>query len=223
MRLLICNSKNWFVLNQSIRNSHTVKEISKKEELSLELLETFCPDFVLFPHWNWIVKREIHNHFNCVVFHTAPLPYGRGGSPIQNLIMRGHKISPVCALKMSDGVDDGPIYCKQTISLEGQLSEIFQRLNSAVNVLISRLIYTPLEPVEQVGEVVTFKRLKTADNEIAPNSNIQEIFDKIRMLDDVTYPSAYINLDNVLMEFFEIKKESNEMLCKVRITDKGKK
>ena len=59
-------------------------------------------------------KRREPQDLNRIVFHTAPLPYGRGGSPIQNLIVRGHiSPAPVCALKMVSGLDEGPIYDKQ--------------------------------------------------------------------------------------------------------------
>ena len=118
MRLLICNSKNWFSLNKEIRNSSSIKEISKKEDLNLELIREFNPNYIFFPHWNWIVDKNIYQTQNCIVFHTAPLPYGRGGSPIQNLILNGYEYTPVCALKMTSDLDAGPISIEINISLE---------------------------------------------------------------------------------------------------------
>ena len=64
-------------------------------------------------------------------------------------------------------VDNGPIYDKEIISLDGSLSEIFKRLNVAVNELIKRLVLKLPEPTEQFGEIVTFKRLGDQDNKIA--------------------------------------------------------
>ena len=74
------------------------------------------PDLVFFPHWHWIVPSEIHRTYQCILFHAAPLPYGRGGSPIQNLILNGFKEAPVCALKMTEGLDSGPIYTKKKVT-----------------------------------------------------------------------------------------------------------
>ena len=34
---------------------------------------------------------KIIKKYNCICFHTAPLPYGRGGSPIQNMILKKFK------------------------------------------------------------------------------------------------------------------------------------
>ena len=105
MRILICNSKNWFSPNKEIRDFCTVKEISRKEDLNLKLIHEFKPDYIFFPHWSWIVDKNIHQNQKCIVFHTAPLPYGRGGSPIQNLILNGYEYTPVCALKMTSDLD----------------------------------------------------------------------------------------------------------------------
>ena len=65
----------------------------------------------------------------CIGFHTAPLPYGRGGSPIQNLIIRNFKIAPVCAIKMTNKFDAGPIFLKEKVSLSGNLDAIFNRIS----------------------------------------------------------------------------------------------
>lgn len=90
MKIIICNSKNWFVLNKKVLNTCEVLNITKQNELSFERLKNFNPDLIFFPHWSWIVDENIFTNFTCVVFHTSPLPYGRGGSPIQNLIVQGY-------------------------------------------------------------------------------------------------------------------------------------
>ena len=92
MRIVICSSKSWFELNPLTSNAHVVKYFKSEVDLSIKALVDFNPDYVFFAHWNWTVKNEIHENFNCVVFHTAPLPYGRGGSPIQNLILESNVI-----------------------------------------------------------------------------------------------------------------------------------
>ena len=48
--------------------------------------------------------------YDCVIFHMTDLPYGRGGSPLQNLIIRGYKKTNVVSNKCVGEVDAGPIY-----------------------------------------------------------------------------------------------------------------
>ena len=171
MRILIASSKNWFNLKKDIQNDNEVKLISKKDELSLEFLNKFNPELIFFPHWNWVVSEEIYSQYKCIVFHTAPLPYGRGGSPIQNLILNNFEETPVCALEMTSELDAGPIYTKKTISLEGSLNEILKRINVVVNEMIEQLVSKLPTPVQQTGDIHIFKRLKDSDNEVDLNDS----------------------------------------------------
>ncbi len=218
MRLLICNSKNWFSLNKEIRNSSSIKEISKKEDLNLELIREFNPNYIFFPHWNWIVDKNIYQTQNCIVFHTAPLPYGRGGSPIQNLILNGYEYTPVCALKMTSELDAGPIYGEITISLDGNLKSIFSRINNAINILIIKIIKNQIIPIPQEGEPYIFKRLSEKNNEIPKELSLREIFDRVRMLDHEDYPNAYIIYGNNKLEFYSanLDNEYLELKCKIK-------
>ena len=44
------------------------------------------------------------------MLHPSPLPKFRGGSPIQNQIIRGKKISAVTIFKINKIIDGGDIY-----------------------------------------------------------------------------------------------------------------
>ena len=110
MKLIICDAKGWVSIGHSLSKDNNIKFVRKRDDLTHDLLETFKPDYVLFAHWHWLVEDSIHQNYECVVFHAAPLPYGRGGSPIQNLILNGFKTTPVCAIKMIVELDAGPIY-----------------------------------------------------------------------------------------------------------------
>ena len=221
MNIVICNSQHWFHLNDEISLNHNVLDIREKTDLSFDVLQKFQADLVFFPHWNWIVEKEIFSNFKCIAFHTAPLPYGRGGSPIQNLIQRGHTKSPVSALAMSDGIDNGPIYDQEDISLEGSLSEILKRLDSVTNILMRRLVEHLPKPKDQVGDPKIFRRLGHSDNEISFDANFEEVYNAIRMLDDPSYPCAYLTLRHILIEFSEINKVNDELFCRVRISKKN--
>lgn len=201
MRIVVCSSKSWFELNPLTRKTHVVKFIQNNDELSTESLVQFKPDYVFFTHWNWIVKDEIHENFNCVVFHTGPLPYGRGGSPIQNLILEGFDEAPVCAIKMTRKLDSGPIYAASNISLDGTLKEIFSRINVSVNNLILEITENNPSAVPQRGTPHIFKRLSIEDNKIPIGLELKEIYDRIRMVDHNDYPNAFITYENIKIEF----------------------
>src|SRR3989344_7802146 len=101
--------------------------IAEPRKLRLGHLESLKPRYVFFPHWSYKVPKEITGNFECVCFHETDVPYGRGGSPVQNLIQRGHRETVITALRMTDDFDAGPVYLKRSMSLEGLAEEIFIR------------------------------------------------------------------------------------------------
>jgi len=148
-----------------------------------------------------------------MVFHTADLPNGRGGSPIQNQIMMGVKRSKVCAIDVVEELDAGDIYCSEHIDLsKGTADEI---LIEASQIVYEKLIPFILEnnpvPVKQQGDLLVFKRRKIDQSNIL-NSDIGDLnkmYDFIRMLDGEGYPNANIDLDNFKIEFSGVHKRSN--------------
>ena len=215
---VVACSRNWFKLtSENTNNQDDFIFIKEKNEFRLEYLEKINPRFIFLPHWNWIVPEKVYSRFECVVFHTAPLPFGRGGSPIQNLIVRGVKCAPVCALHMNGVIDGGPIYSKVDISLSGSLTEIFERVNDAVNHLISHIIRSEPLPKEQEGKVSSFKRRSEEDNEIPYGLSLSDVYDRIRMLDAEGYPKAYFKAGEYLFEFESAELNESSISAKVTI------
>ena len=217
MKIVIASSKSWFVISDYLRKNNQISYITKKNDLTIENLRKINPNLIFFPHWSWKVPSEIHKQYKCILFHTAPLPFGRGGSPIQNLILLGYKKSPVCALKMVEELDSGPIYSKGELSLEGPLSIIFKRLNIIVNDLIKDLVEFLPEPKSQKGNHFYFKRLNEAQNKIPQQGSLDDFYDRVRMLDDPTYPNAYINYGDYIIEFSKAEFADGKINCEAQI------
>lgn len=155
-KIVICDSKGWFRENSKSPKflRLAVTYISEPADLTVSKLTEIGPDFVFFPHWSWKVPDQITSSFRCIVFHTAPLPKGRGGSPIQNLIKAGFSESPVNAIEMVSEIDGGPIYTNRVVSLSGSLDEILGRLAVVSQEMIVEICATNPLPRPQVGEPV---------------------------------------------------------------------
>jgi len=69
-----------------------------------EILSTgISPRYIFFAHWRWIVPKATVENYECICFHMTDLPYGRGGSPLQNLIVRGYQDTVLTAFKWMKG------------------------------------------------------------------------------------------------------------------------
>ena len=175
--------------------------ITDKDELTIQRLRELSPRFIFFPHWSWVVPKAIFEEFECVCFHMTDVPYGRGGSPLQNLIVRGHTDTKLTALRMVEELDSGPVYFKEKMSLIGSAGDIFDRCAKMTYKMIEKIITEEPKPSEQNGEVYTFKRRVPEDSELPTEEDLSRVFDFIRMLDAETYPRAFLNHGELRLEF----------------------
>jgi len=189
--------------------------IKKQKELSIKSVSKIKPKIIFLPHWNWILKKEIFEKFNCIGFHCTPLPFGRGGSPLQNMIIRGREKSTVCAIKIDYGIDTGPIYLREKISFKGRAEDIMFSLNIAIAKMILKLSKKLNKPKKQKGKAYYFKRRKPAMSILPKSSNIKRMYDHVRMLDInlKKFPKAFIRYGNFKIIFEEPKLFKKKLIC----------
>jgi methionyl-tRNA formyltransferase len=193
--------------------------ITDHRELTTDKVKSINPKFIFFPHWSHAVPNEILEMTTCVCFHETDLPYGRGGSPLQNLIALGHRETVVTAFKMTDELDAGPIYLKEKLSLEGLAEEVFVRASYIVAGMIKTIITKNPHPTEQVGKPTFFNRRKPSQSKMPiEKANLVDLFDHIRMLDAEGYPKAYLEAGGFRFEISRPALKSGEILADVRIT-----
>jgi len=191
-------------------------------ELTVERLKRINPRYVFFPHWSWIVPQNVLEAFECVCFHMTDVPYGRGGSPLQNLIERGHTQTKLTALRMVEDLDAGPVYGKLPLSLKGRADEIFYRVSDLCYEHIKNIVCQGPTPVTQRGEAVYFPRRKPEQSELPKDGELDKLYDHIRMLDATSYPKAFIEHGNHFLEFSHAELIDGRLEAKVTLTKKTK-
>ena len=204
MDYVIATIKPWNVAAFERRRPELPGEwhlITEKSDLTADGLGAIAPRYVFFPHWSWLVPEEITQGFECVCFHMTDVSFGRGGSPLQNLIVRGHQETQISALRMVPELDAGPVYLKRPLSLEGSAGEIFERFADIVFGMIADIVSGEPEPRPQEGEATHFERRTPGQSELPEDARIEELYDHIRMLDAETYPRAYLERGSIRMEF----------------------
>jgi methionyl-tRNA formyltransferase len=223
-RLVVASSKQWSSriidnLKRQIPEA-SILEISSKEELTVDNLSKFSPSFVFLPHWSHIIPEVILDKFTCVVFHMTDLPFGRGGSPLQNLISRDIFETKVSAIKCVKDIDAGPIYLKRNLSLYGNAEEIYIRATKIVEEMIVWILQNNPEPTEQTGDVVIFQRRKPDQSNIDGITDIEKLFHHIRMLDAEGYPAAFFETDFFRFEFSRASLKRGRIVADVEIKEK---
>lgn len=186
-------------LTQRVPGAWTL--IQRKEDFTPEYLKVLSPTKIFVPNWSHFIPKSIFANYEVVLFHMTDLPFGRGGSPLQNLIVRGISSTQISALRVVEEVDAGPIYLKRPLSLDGAAHEIFKRADAIIEEMIVEIIKADLRPIPQHGEVVTFERRKPEQSSLTGISDSRQVFDYIRMLDADGYPHAYLETASFRVEF----------------------
>lgn len=152
-----------------------------------------APRYAFFPHWSHIVPESVLNDTECVCFHMTDLPYGRGGSPLQNLIAGGHADTVLTAFRMTSSLDSGPVYAKRPLSLAGNAQEIFERAAEIILGLIQWIAETTPTPRPQEAPPTVFIRRTPEQSRLPESLDADKLYDHIRMLDAPGYPHAFID------------------------------
>jgi methionyl-tRNA formyltransferase len=202
------NINNYFELKKDLKNEYSLYLLTNKDELSFENIEKINPKYIFFPHWSWLIPQEIYENYECILFHMTDLPYGRGGSPLQNLIINKVYNTKISALKVSKELDEGDIYLKEDFDIsKGSAKEIYENASTLIfKKLIPKIIKNNLIPIKQEGKIVLFKRRipEQSNIKMLNDVSITNLYDFIRMLDAPSYPKAYFELDNFKIEFSEV-------------------
>ncbi len=186
--------------------------ISSCAEYSDSFVKKYNPDFILFYGWSWMVSEEIIDKYDCIMLHPSQLPKYRGGSPIQNQIIRGESDSAVTLFLMNEKMDSGPIVFQEPMSLSGTINDIFNRIEKLGYKGTKEFLDSPTNGVIQIEKNATyFDRRTEEQSEITPRElkeqSAEYIYNKVRMLQD-PYPNAYFKTNDgkrILFKSIEIE------------------
>lgn len=187
-------------------------EALNPHELSERAVET-----IFFPHWSWKITAAVHETFECIIFHMTDVPFGRGGSPLQHLILRGFTDTKISALRCVEELDAGPVYLKRTLSLGGTAEEILLRADRVIEDMMVEIVQLRPVPEPQVGEVTRFVRRKPEDGDLSSCDDLGIVHDMIRMLDADGYPSAFVEIGGLRLEFSRSALRPGEVVADVKI------
>lgn len=223
MNIIVASSKTWenshFEYLRKIERIKNLELVKSSSELLQLISSNFEPDIIFFTHWSNYIKPEIYKKYKCILFHMTDLPYGRGGSPLQNLIINGHSKTKISAISVIKELDAGDVYLKHSLDLDGSAQQIYERASSIIHrIMIPKILSENILPTKQRGNTVFFKRRNPEESEIPKKINSsKELYDFIRMLDADGYPAAFIKHGKFILELTNSRLVDNEIKCDVKI------
>ena len=191
--------------------------LSSPKKLTINYLRKKNPEIIFFPDWSWIIPNEIISNYKCICFHESNLPKFRGGSPIQNQIIRGITKTKTTAFIMNEKIDAGDIILQKNLSLEGSIQEIFSRMSENDYSLILKIINGKYKRRKQSGKPTTYSRRKPKESELKNlNHSTNYLYNFIRMLED-PYPNAFIRIGKQKLIFKKAIYNNKKLSLEVKI------
>lgn len=213
MVFLFCGYRDWSIklYEKLVEKNNNFLLIKSPKKLTFSFVKKINPEFIFFPDWSWIIPKEITENFKCVCFHESNLPKFRGGSPLQNQIIRGVTKTKTTAFFMSEGIDQGDIIFKQNLSLKGNMEDILLRMIENDYKIITKIISGKYTTKKQRGIPTLYKRRKPEESELKNiNHSKKYLYDFIRMLED-PYPNAFIKLGKRKIIFKSVNLKDNKL------------
>lgn len=203
---LITIPNRQFPIDQSIRKRIKTYTVNPNDTNKLQtLLSQNKIDIVFWYSWSWIVRKPILEDFISLCLHPSLLPKYRGGTPIQNQIMKGETESGVTIFRMTDRIDAGPIYQQQPMSLAGNVNDIFLQMVAIGTNMTKKLIQDAVNnkltftPQNNLDKYPPNKRRTPSQSEIKIKDldlmTFEYLHNLVRGLLD-PYPNAYITINN---------------------------
>ena len=131
--------------------------------------------------------------------HASLLPRWRGAAPIQRAIMAGDKVTGVQVMRMTEGLDEGPVLATATVRIDAQdtAATLHDRLAAAGAELIARTLPAIADgtavAVPQAEEGVTYaKKIRPKEARIDWTKPAAEVDRRIRGLSP--FPGAWFLL-----------------------------
>ncbi len=184
------------------------------EEIRSDILKNSENCTVFVPHYSKIIDLRGFPGTRFIGFHTGNLPEDRGGSPIQNKIIKKEYVTEVSAIALENKIDSGAIYTQRKIDLsEGNIEFILRKISLLISSMMTEIALGDLKPVPQDGAVQVNKRFSVSDSELPKRADINDLYDRIRMVDGLDYPNAYIVQDNYKIYFAKVIKQGDVLFA----------
>jgi len=188
-----------------------------KTEEAIAQLRTYEADVFVVAAFGQILSQEILDmpRYGSLNIHASLLPRYRGASPIQNVILKGEKVTGVTIMQMDAGIDTGDMLYKKEVAIER--TDTFETLHDKLTVLggvaiveaLALLAAGKLMPEKQDNSISCYAPLIKKE---MGRIDFQKAADEIELLvrGMNPWPSAYTSYRGKQLKIWEARAEESE-------------
>jgi methionyl-tRNA formyltransferase len=169
------------------------------DEAALERIRAAEPEAVLVCAFGQLIREPLLSLTEILNIHPSLLPRWRGAAPIERAIMARDPRTGVCVMRLTAGLDSGPVALRAEIPLGddedyGTLAPQLADLGGDLLVeALDRLAAGTLTFTEQDEDAVTYaEKISAEDRRLDPSGQAADLAAKVRAL--TPHIGAYLEL-----------------------------
>ena len=163
---------------KQLANSHNIAVMQPTSLRTAEAvgeLQALAPDVLVVAAYGLILPAEILQVplLGCINVHASLLPRWRGAAPIERAFMAGDTQAGVCIMAMDAGLDTGPVYLEQAVTIDrlesiDQVEANLRRIGSTALLQVLKGIAngTQSAPIPQADEGASYAAKLTAKDRL---------------------------------------------------------
>jgi methionyl-tRNA formyltransferase len=172
---------------------------SVNDEAALERIRAARPEAIGVCAFGQLIREPLLSEWPLLNVHPSLLPRWRGAAPIERAIMAGDERTGVCVMKVTAGLDSGPVALseEQRIGAEDDFESLSGRLAALGGELLARALDLQagdgLELVEQDDAEATYaEKIEPGERRLDPCRPAAELARAVRAL--TPHVGAYLEL-----------------------------
>jgi methionyl-tRNA formyltransferase len=174
---------------------------SVNDEAALERIRAAKPELAAVCAFGQLIREPLLTELPMLNVHPSLLPRWRGAAPIERAIMAGDEVTGVCVMRVTAGLDSGPVASREEIAIgpEDDFASLSERLAARGGDLLvealDRRVEGSLELEEQDEEAATYaEKIDSAERRLDPSRPAAELARTVRAL--TPHVGAYLETAN---------------------------
>jgi methionyl-tRNA formyltransferase len=115
-------------------------------EAELERIRAARPEAVIVCAFGQLIREPLLSELPLINVHPSLLPRWRGAAPIERAIMAGDERTGVCVMKLTEGLDSGPVAIREEIAIGAD--DDFETVSGRLEEVGARLLVRSLDLLE---------------------------------------------------------------------------
>lgn len=167
---------------------------------ALERIRAAEPDALAVCAFGQLIREPLLSEFEMLNVHPSLLPRWRGAAPIERAIMAGDERTGVCVMRLTAGLDSGPVALCEEVSIgpeddyEALAATLAERGGELLVRALDEAAAGGLELTEQDEAAVTYaEKIEPAERRLDPSRPAAELAARVRAL--TPHIGAYLELE----------------------------